>query len=74
MSDPHILDQLEPGALQQSAVFKEEVLEGGFDRRVAVSAAISLKRIADALTGNGVDFTDAAWRAGQAFENGRKCG
>lgn len=34
------------------------------------SIAISLKRIADALNGDGLDFSNIAHEAGMAFQNG----
>jgi hypothetical protein len=63
----------------------EEVEEGLVSDRsslirdqMAVSIAISLKRIADALTGGGdvvarlmVQIEQTAWEAGRAFERGR---
>lgn len=39
-----------------------------------LSAAISLKRIADAIVGNPHLFTDAAFNAGVAFRNGQNSG
>lgn len=68
MTEPHVLDQLEPGSMQTSAVFGDVLPDGELQLRAIVSIAISLRRVADALT-----MTDnAAFLAGQAFEYGRR--
>lgn len=56
-------DQLEP-------VTAPEELDDTQGAVVLISIAVSLKRIADALSQGGIE--DTAFYAGRAFENGRR--
>ena len=75
---PQLRDLLEPGAL--SPGFPEEVRDTAWTDEIQASQAISLKRIADALSGQTVEispglynqFIDMMCQGGQAFERGKR--
>lgn len=67
---PAAMQLVEPEAVDLMSADREDV-----EAIALLSAAISLKRIADAITGsNPHRFSDAAFNAGQAFEHGRRGG
>jgi hypothetical protein len=83
MAERHVLDAIEPEALSDTAMMKRwnpDVIDTQMFR-VQLSQAISLKRIADALSGTGLDdlitglhgpLPNLAWEAGRSFAAGQR--
>lgn len=69
---PRLRDLLEPEALLPG--FPKDERNAAWDAEIQASQAISLKRIADFLDGDALNYNsiiDLFWQAGQAFERGK---